>query len=138
MGRLRKEEEERIRKEEEAEQERLEKKRLEEEKKAAKKERERLKKEQLKKEGKYLTKKQKEDQARAHAQLEAMRAQGMDVPEAGVKKAPRPGTRIRNKAKSATPESDSTKEDSPPKQIEKIKKGPGSKMKLAMQEALKA
>ena len=125
--RLRKEEEERIRKEEEAEQERLEKKRLEEEKKAAKKERERLKKEQLKKEGKYLTKKQKEDQARAHAQLEAMRAQGMDVPEAGVKKAPRPGTRIRNKAKSATPESDSTKEDSPPKQIEKIEEVPEAK-----------
>merc|ERR1712109_102388 len=87
----------------------------------------RLKKEQLKKEGKYLTKKQKEDQARAHAQLEAMRAQGMDVPEAGVKKAPRPGTRIRNKAKSATPESDSTKEDSPPKQIEKIEEAPKAK-----------
>jgi len=128
--RLRKEEEERIRKEEEAEQERLEKKRLEEEKKAAKKERERLKKEQLKKEGKYLTKKQKEDQARAHAQLEAMRAQGMDVPAAGVKKAPRPGTRIRNKAKSSTPESDSTKEDTPPKQVEKIEEVPEVKVEI--------
>ena len=111
--RLRKEEEERIRKEEEAEQLRLEMKRLEEEKKAAKKERERLKKEQLRKEGKLLTKTQKEAQARAQAMLQAMREQGMEVPEAGVKKGPRPGTRIRNKAKSATPEVDSNREDTP-------------------------
>jgi translation initiation factor 5B len=116
--RKRKEEEERIRKEDEAEDERLEKKRLEEEKKAAKKERERLKKEQLKKEGKYLTKAQKENQARAQAMLKAMEAQGAVVPQAGVKKAPRPGTRIRNNAKSATPESDSIKEETPPKQEE--------------------
>ena len=82
-------------------------------KKAAKKERERLKKEQLRKEGKLLTKTQKEAQARAQAMLQAMREQGMEVPEAGVKKGPRPGTRIRNKAKSATPEVDSNREDTP-------------------------
>lgn len=119
--RARREEEERIQREEEAERERLEKKRLEEEKKAAKKERERLKKEQLRKEGKLLTKNQKEAQARAQAMLEAMRAQGMDVPQAGVKKAPRPGTRVRNKAKSATPETDSVKEVTPPIVQEEIK-----------------
>merc|ERR1739842_260221 len=53
------------------------------------------------------------DKARAEQMLASMRAQGIDVPEAGVKKGPRPGTRIRNKnkAKSETPETD--KESSP-------------------------
>ena len=56
-----------------------------------------------------MTKSQKEAQARAQAMLDAMRAQGVDVPVIGEKRAPRPGTRIRNKAKSATPETDSVK-----------------------------
>merc|ERR1712156_1378874 len=109
----RKEEEERIRKEEEAEREREEKKRLEEEKKALKKQREKEKKEQLRKEGKLLTAKQKADKARAEQMLAMMRAQGIEVPEAGMKKGPRLGTRVRNKnkEKSQTPETD--KESSP-------------------------
>jgi len=60
--------------------------------------------------------------------LEAMRAQGMDVPEVGVKKVPRPGTRLRNKAKSATPETGSVKEDTPPI----VKEEP--KVEIAIQE----
>merc|ERR1740129_2201371 len=105
--------EEQLRKEEEAEREKEEKERLEKEKKELKKQREREKKEQLRKEGKLLTAKQRADKARAEQMLASMRAQGIDVPEAGVKKGPRPGTRIRNKnkAKSETPETD--KESSP-------------------------
>merc|ERR1712129_457555 len=59
------------------------------------------------------TPKQRADKARAEQILASMRAQGIDVPEAVVKKGPRPGTRIRNKnkAKSETPETD--KESSP-------------------------
>merc|ERR1712029_996686 len=98
-----------------AEKERLEKERIEKEKKEAKKEREREKKEQLRKEGKLLTKAQKQAQQRAEQLKAHMRAQGVDVPETGVKRGPRPGTRIRpnkNKAKSQTPETDS-KESSP-------------------------
>merc|ERR1711935_733547 len=85
----------------------------EKEKKELKKQREMGKKEQLRKEGKLLTAKQRADKARAEQTLASMRAQGIDVPEAGVKKGPRPGTRIRNKnkAKSETPETD--KESSP-------------------------
>merc|ERR1712088_114689 len=68
-----KEEEERLKAEEE-EKERLEK------------EREKQKKEQLKAEGKWLTPAQKAAKARADAMLEAMRAQGAEVPVAGEKK----------------------------------------------------
>jgi len=89
-----KEEEERLRAEEE-ERERLEEERVaaaiaakqrEEEKRAAKKEREKQKKDQLKAEGKWLTPAQKAAKARADAALEAMRAQGAEVPVAGEKK----------------------------------------------------
>jgi len=89
-----KEEEERLRAEEE-EKERLEEERVaaaiaakqrEEEKRAAKKEREKQKKDQLKAEGKWLTPAQKAAKARADAALEAMRAQGAEVPVAGEKK----------------------------------------------------
>ena len=69
----------------------------EKEKREAKKQREREKKEQLKKEGKYMTEKQKRDKARAEAMLQAMRAQGMDVPATtGEKRGPRLGTRVRS------------------------------------------
>lgn len=89
-----KEEEEKLRKEEEekerAEEERIaaaiEKKRKDEEKKAAKKEREKIKKAELKAAGKLLTPAQKAAKARADAMLEAMRAQGVDVPVVGEKR----------------------------------------------------
>ena len=52
-----------------------------------------------------MTKKQQQEKARAEQMLAAMRAQGMDIPEGGVKRGPRPGTRIRKpKSKSATPD----------------------------------
>merc|ERR1712045_544527 len=106
------EEEERIRREEEAEREREEKLRIETEKKELKKQRERERKEQLRKEGKLLTKKQQQEKARAEQMLAAMRAQGMDIPEGGVKRGPRPGTRIRKpKSKSQTPEVEDNKEN---------------------------
>jgi len=69
--------------------------RIEAEKKALKKQREKERKERLRAEGKLLTPKQRMQQARAQAMLEALKAQGVDVPEVGEKKAPRPGTRIR-------------------------------------------
>ncbi|XP_066992101.2 eukaryotic translation initiation factor 5B [Anabrus simplex] len=98
--RLKREEEERIRKIEEAERIREEQRRLEIERKEKKKQKEKERKERLKAEGKWLTAKQKADRARAQALLEARLAQGLELPTAGERKAPRPGTRIRpNKAK---------------------------------------
>lgn len=97
--RLKREEEERLRQEEIREQARLEQVRLEQERKEKKKLKEKQRKERLKAEGKFLTTKQKQDRARAQAMIEALKAQGFDLPEAGEKK-PRPGTRIRpNKMK---------------------------------------
>ncbi|XP_070515677.1 eukaryotic translation initiation factor 5B isoform X2 [Cardiocondyla obscurior] len=93
------EEEERIKQEELREQARLEQLRLEQERKEKKKLKEKQRKERLKAEGKLLTTKQKQDRARAQAMLEALKAQGFDLPDVGEKK-PRPGTRIRpNKIK---------------------------------------
>ncbi|XP_031783797.1 eukaryotic translation initiation factor 5B isoform X1 [Nasonia vitripennis] len=94
--RLKREEEEKIRLEEERERARLEKLQKEQEKKEKKKLKEKQRKEKLKAEGKFLTTKQKQAQARAQAMLEALKAQGLEMPEAGEKK-PRPGTRIRPK-----------------------------------------
>uniref|UniRef100_T1GT41 Tr-type G domain-containing protein n=1 Tax=Megaselia scalaris TaxID=36166 RepID=T1GT41_MEGSC len=96
--RLRKEEEEKQRQEEERERQRLEAIRLEKERKEKKKQKEAEKKARLKAEGKLLTKKQKEDRARAQNMLEALKAQGLDIPDP-VEKRPRPGTRIRNNKK---------------------------------------
>ncbi|XP_011159487.1 eukaryotic translation initiation factor 5B [Solenopsis invicta] len=97
--RLKREQEERMRQEELREQARLEQLRLEQERKEKKKLKEKQRKERLKAEGKFLTTKQKQDRARAQAMIEALKAQGFDLPEAGEKK-PRPGTRIRpNKMK---------------------------------------
>merc|ERR1719508_36387 len=116
--RLQKEEEEKERLAEEAFQAKIEAKKKEEEKKAAKKEREKLKKAELKAAGKLLTPAQKQAKLRAEAMLEAMRAQGVDVPAVGEKR-PRPGTRKRmnqkNKqtGKEASPEEDSLKEATP-------------------------
>lgn len=88
--RLKREEEERIRQEELREQARLEQLRLEQERKERKKLKEKQRKERLKAEGKFLTTKQKQDRARAQAMIEALKAQGLDVPEVGEKK-PRAG-----------------------------------------------
>lgn len=88
--RLKREEEERIRQEEIREQARLEQLRLEQERKERKKLKEKQRKERLKAEGKFLTTKQKQDRARAQAMIEALKAQGLDVPEVGEKK-PRAG-----------------------------------------------
>ncbi|XP_032686654.1 eukaryotic translation initiation factor 5B isoform X2 [Odontomachus brunneus] len=97
--RLKREEEERMRQEELREQARLEQLRLEQERKERKKLKEKQRKERLKAEGKFLTTKQKQDRARAQAMIEALKAQGLDLPDVGEKK-PRPGTRIRpNKLK---------------------------------------
>lgn len=112
--RRKREEEEKIRLEEEAERLRQEQKRIEEERKALKKQREKEKKEQLRKEGKLLSAKQKQEKARAEAMLAAMRAQGIQVPVAGEKRGPRPGTRIRgnkNKPKQGEGEGESSRQD---------------------------
>lgn len=92
--RLKKEEEERIVREDEAERQRLEQLRLEQERKEKKKQKEKDRKDRLKAEGKLLTAKQKADRARAQAMLEALKAQGVELPEVGEKK-PRPGTRVK-------------------------------------------
>lgn len=92
--RLAREEEERIRLEEERENQRLEAIRLEQEKKEKKKQKEAERKARLKAEGKLLTKKQKEDRARAQAMLDALKAQGLEIPDPAEKR-PRPGTRYR-------------------------------------------
>lgn len=88
--RLKRAEEERIRQEELREQARLEQLRLEQERKEKKKLKEKQRKERLKAEGKFLTTKQKQDRARAQAMIEALKAQGFDLPDVGEKK-PRPG-----------------------------------------------
>ncbi|XP_076236596.1 eukaryotic translation initiation factor 5B isoform X1 [Calliopsis andreniformis] len=92
--RLKREEEERLRQEELREQARLEQLRLEQERKEKKKLKEKQRKERLKAEGKLLTTKQKQDRARAQAMINALKAQGIDLPDVGEKK-PRPGTRVR-------------------------------------------
>lgn len=76
------------------ENQRLERLRLEQEKKEKKKQKEVERKARLKAEGKLLTPKQKLDRARAQAMLDALRAQGAELPEVGEKRV-RPGTRIR-------------------------------------------
>lgn len=61
----------------------------------------------------YLTAKQKEQKQRAEASLAALAAQGIQVPKAGEKRGPRPGTRIRpNKKKHDVPSSDKADENS--------------------------
>ncbi|XP_036671033.3 eukaryotic translation initiation factor 5B [Drosophila suzukii] len=98
--RLEREQAERIRLEDEREEARLEAVRLEAERKEKKKQREAERKARLKAEGKLLTKKQKEDRARAQALLDSLKAQGLEVPDPTEKRPVRLGTRIRpNKKK---------------------------------------
>lgn len=92
--RLQREAEEKLRQEELREEQRLEQLRLEQERKEKKKLKEKQRKQRLKAEGKLLTTKQKQDRARAQAMLEALKAQGLDLPDAAEKK-PKPGTRKR-------------------------------------------
>ncbi|XP_030572443.1 eukaryotic translation initiation factor 5B [Drosophila novamexicana] len=103
-------EEERIRLEDEREEARLEAVRLEAERKEKKKQKEAERKARLKAEGKLLTKKQKEDRARAQALLDSLKAQGLEIPDPNDRRAPRPGTRIRpNKRKG--PKGEATEEE---------------------------
>uniref|UniRef100_A0A182LRG0 Tr-type G domain-containing protein n=1 Tax=Anopheles culicifacies TaxID=139723 RepID=A0A182LRG0_9DIPT len=128
--RLRKEEEEKQKLEEQAEQFRLEQVRLEQEKKEKKKQKEKERKERLKAEGKLLTAKQKQNRARAQAMLEALKAQGLAMPESTGERRPKPGARIRPKknqnankdateSKETTPTADDLKAQEEPKVKEK-------------------
>jgi len=89
--RLEREQAERIRLEDEREEARLEAVRLEAERKEKKKQREAERKARLKAEGKLLTKKQKEDRARAQALLDSLKAQGLEVPDPTEKRPVRLG-----------------------------------------------
>merc|ERR1711962_1213514 len=94
----------------------------EEEKRAAKKEREKQKKDQLKAEGKWLTPAQKAAKARADAALEAMRAQGAEVPVAGEKKLTmkeRAKLKKQNKSRHAE-QAAASKETTPEKVVEEM------------------
>lgn len=88
--RLQKEEEERIRLEEEKIAQIEEEKKKEQEKREKKKLKEKERKERLRAEGKLLTDKQKQDKRRAQEMLEAMKAQGFEIPskDDGPKKRP--------------------------------------------------
>ncbi|KAH8397393.1 hypothetical protein KR222_002013 [Zaprionus bogoriensis] len=103
-------EEERIRLEDEREEARLEALRIEAERKEKKKQKEAERKARLKAEGKLLTKKQKEDRARAQALLESLKAQGLELPDPNDRRAPRPGTRIRPNKKKG-PKEEPTEEE---------------------------
>ncbi|KAH8307273.1 hypothetical protein KR044_008696 [Drosophila immigrans] len=103
-------EEERMRLEDEREEARLEAVRLEAERKEKKKQKEAERKARLKAEGKLLTKKQKEDRARAQALLDSLKAQGLEIPDPNDRRAPRPGTRIRNNKKKG-PKEEPTEEE---------------------------
>ncbi|XP_035912424.1 eukaryotic translation initiation factor 5B [Anopheles stephensi] len=128
--RLRKEEEEKQKLEEQAEQFRLEQLRLEQEKKEKKKQKEKERKERLKAEGKLLTAKQKQNRARAQAMLEALKAQGVGIPETTGERRAKPGSRIRSKknqdtnkevteSKESTPTADEVKAQEEKKAKEK-------------------
>ncbi|KAL7734675.1 hypothetical protein ACLKA6_010972 [Drosophila palustris] len=108
--RLAKLEEERIRLEDEREEARLEAVRLEAERKEKKKQKEAERKARLKAEGKLLTKKQKEDRARAQALLESLKAQGLEIPDPNDRRSTRPGTRIRPNKKKG-PKEEPTEEE---------------------------
>ncbi|KAI4462579.1 translation initiation factor if-2-related [Holotrichia oblita] len=121
--RLKKEEEERIIREEEAEKARLEQIRLEQERKEKKRKKEKERKERLKAEGKLLTSKQKADRARAQAMIDNLKAQGLELPDVGVRK-PRLGTRVKPNKKAVgngekEMEGESKLEEELPKEEEK-------------------
>lgn len=66
----------------------------------------------MKAEGKLLTAKQKQDKARAQAMLDSLRAQGIELPEVGEKRAVRPGTRVRQNKKKDTLQQSQSQDDS--------------------------
>ncbi|XP_064541267.1 eukaryotic translation initiation factor 5B [Drosophila montana] len=103
-------EEERMRLEDEREEARLEAVRIEAERKEKKKQKEAERKARLKAEGKLLTKKQKEDRARAQALLDSLKAQGLEIPDPNDRRGTRPGTRIRPNKKKG-PKGDATEEE---------------------------
>ncbi|KAK9746690.1 Elongation factor Tu GTP binding domain [Popillia japonica] len=110
-----KEEEERLKKEEEE--------RLEQERKEKKRKKEKERKERLKAEGKLLTSKQKADRARAQALIDSLKAQGLELPDVGVRK-PRLGTRVKPNKKAVgngekEVEEESKLEEELPKEEEK-------------------
>uniref|UniRef100_A0A182WCS8 Tr-type G domain-containing protein n=1 Tax=Anopheles minimus TaxID=112268 RepID=A0A182WCS8_9DIPT len=112
--RMRKEEEEKQKLEEQAEEFRLEQVRLEQEKKDKKKQKEKERKERLKAEGKLLSAKQKQNRARAQAMLEALKAQGLAVPDSTGERRPKPGARIRpKKNQAANKDATESKETTP-------------------------
>uniref|UniRef100_A0A182JWJ8 Tr-type G domain-containing protein n=1 Tax=Anopheles christyi TaxID=43041 RepID=A0A182JWJ8_9DIPT len=128
--RLRKEEEEKLKLEEQAEQFRLEQLRLEQDKKEKKKQKEKERKERLKAEGKLLTAKQKQNRARAQAMLEALKAQGIGIPEATGERRPKPGSRIRpKKNQDASKEVANSKESTPTAEELKVKEEEEEKAK---------
>lgn len=111
--RLKKEEEERQKAAEEAERLRQEKLRLEQERKEKKKQKEKEKRERLKAEGKLLNKSQRQARARMEATLQALRQQGVEVPQIGEKiaeKKPRLGDRKRAPRKKEEEKKDVTPE----------------------------
>ncbi|XP_035680889.1 eukaryotic translation initiation factor 5B-like isoform X2 [Branchiostoma floridae] len=121
--RLKREEEERIRKLEEAEEARREQERLEKEKREKKKQKEKERKERLKKEGKLLTAAQKQQRKRAEEMLEAMRAQGFDVPSKDEiqKKPVRYGSKGKNKKKEKVENQEPTVPTEEAKEQEEVK-----------------
>ncbi|XP_053666747.1 eukaryotic translation initiation factor 5B [Anopheles marshallii] len=128
--RMRKEEEEKQKLEDQAEEFRLEQLRLEQEKKEKKKQKEKERKERLKAEGKLLTAKQKQNRARAQAMLEALKAQGLAIPEATGERRPKPGARIRpKKNQGANKEETESKESTPTAEELKAQEEPKAKEK---------
>ncbi|GAU96989.1 hypothetical protein RvY_08352 [Ramazzottius varieornatus] len=125
--RLMKEEEERIRQEEEAEQQRLDEIQKEKERKEKKKAKEKERKEKLKAEGRLLTPKQKADQARAQAMLEALKAQGVTVGGAKGPAGPRkpPGKKTQRQASDETTSTEATSQPDLPANDEKDKEEDG-------------
>lgn len=89
----------------------MEQLRLEAERKEKKKLRDAERKARLKAEGKLLTAKQKQDKARAEAMLEALRAQGVQLPEVGEKLPARLGTRVRPNKKKDQQQQNQLQED---------------------------
>ncbi|XP_067646023.1 eukaryotic translation initiation factor 5B [Eurosta solidaginis] len=128
-------EEERIRQAEEREQARLEAIRLEAERKEKKKQKEAERKARLKAEGKLLTKKQKEERARAQAMLEALKAQGLEIPDPTEKRPTRPGTRIRPKKKGPANKGEQTEAEA--KAVEEAIAGGIAKESAEKQEIVK-
>ncbi|CAB3992362.1 eukaryotic translation initiation factor 5B [Paramuricea clavata] len=119
--RLRQEEEAKKKELEEAENLRLEKEQQEKERKERQRQKEKERKQRLKQEGKFLTPAQKQKKAQAEAQLQAMRAQGIEIPNrsgSDVKKPVRYG--YKKKQKQFQDKSEDTTTDVQSEQTEDI------------------